>query len=142
MTFRARILVAVVVVFVACVVPHAEPYAEPYADSSRVSPCNARTAFALGLVVPGGGQFYLGDRAGGIQAVITDVILFEALRRNDATISGVVFFIGAVHVVEALFATRECTLRNAALRPRVTEAFPERREAPAIGLAVAFPISR
>jgi len=138
MTFRARILFAVVAVFAACVVPHAEPYA----DSSRISPCNARTAFALGLVVPGGGQFYLGDRAGGIQAVITDVILFEALRRNDATISGVVFFIGAVHVVEALFATRECTLRNAAMRPRVTEAFPERREAPAIGLAVAFPISR
>ena len=137
MTFGARMLVAVVAVFAACGVPHAEPNA----DSSRTRPCSARTAFALGLVVPGGGQFYLGDRAEGIQAVITDVILFEALRRNDATISGVVFFIGAVHVVEALFAARECRLRNAALQPRITSAFPDRREAPVIGLAVAVPIS-
>ncbi len=137
MTFRARILVAVATVFAACGVS----YAVPSADSSGVSSCNARTAFALGLAVPGGGQFYLGDRAEGIQAVVTDVILFEALRRNDATISGVVFFIGAVHVVEALFAARECRLRNATLRPRVTGTYPGPREAPAIGLAVAFPIS-
>ena len=108
---------------------------QPYSSVQRADRVCARFGGA------GGGQFYLGDRAGGIQAVITDVILFEALRRNDATISGVVFFIGAVHVVEALFAARECRLRNAALQPRITSAFPDRREAPVIGLAVAVPIS-
>lgn len=110
------------------------------ADSSEAGRCNGRTAFLLGLVVPGGGQFYVGDRAGGIQAVITDAILIEALRRNDATVSGMFFFVGAVHVVEALFAARECRVRVSAQVPRAACIPLCKREPAPLCLAVSYPI--
>ena len=69
-------------------------------------------AFLLGVVVPGGGQFYLRDWSGGVQAIVTDVVLFEALRRSGSTWGSIGFFIGAVHVVEGLFAAQECRVKN------------------------------
>jgi len=106
--------------------------------TARSRPCSPKTAFILGVIVPGGGQFYLRDWSGGIQAVVSDVVLVEAMRRSDATVGSMAFFIGAVHVVEGLYAAYECrtrgevnatrnsgTLRSKDLR--LTPGFPESR---------------
>jgi hypothetical protein len=100
--------------------------------------CSPRTAFMLGVLVPGGGQFYLHDWSGGIQAVVSDVIIVEAMRRSDATTGSIVFFISAVHVVEGLYAAYECRIRGEANLARnsgtpqtdglhITPGFPESR---------------
>jgi len=89
-------------------------------------------AFLLGVVVTGGGQFYLRDWSGGIQAIVTDVALFEALRRSGSTWGSIGFFIGAVHVVEGLFAAQECRIRNAGGRRS------PRRETPRSPASEAF----
>ncbi|HDS74120.1 MAG TPA: hypothetical protein ENN56_01135, partial [Firmicutes bacterium] len=87
-------------------------------SATRSHTCSPRTAFALGVLVPGGGQFYLRDWSGGIQAVVTDAILIEAMRRSEATIGSMAFFIGAVHVVEGLFAAYECRTRTSVTAAR------------------------
>ncbi len=106
--------------------------------TARSRSCSPKTAFILGVIVPGGGQFYLRDWSGGIQAVVSDVVLVEAMRRSDATIGSMAFFIGAVHVVEGLYAAYECrtrgeanTTRNSGIPRsndlRLTPGFPESR---------------
>jgi hypothetical protein len=70
--------------------------------------CNQWAALALGLTLPGGGQFYVRDLSGGVQAVVTDAILFEALRRSGSNARGIAFFLGSVHLVEGLFAAQQC----------------------------------
>jgi hypothetical protein len=68
--------------------------------------------FLTSLGIPGGGQFYLGDLGDGLQAIATDAVLYEALRRSESTASGIFFFLAGVHVVEGLFAAQECRVRN------------------------------
>jgi hypothetical protein len=68
--------------------------------------------FLTSLGIPGGGQFYLGDWGDGLQAIATDAVLYEALRRSESTASGIFFFLAGVHVVEGLFAAQECRIRN------------------------------
>jgi hypothetical protein len=82
------------------------------APVAPICTCDPWTAFALGIVLPGGGQFYLGDWIGGIEAVASDIIIFEALRRSGATAGSLAFFIGAMHLVEAGFAVQECQTRR------------------------------
>jgi len=77
-------------------------------DSAGQRNRNPWVALGLGIVIPGGGQFYLGDWSGGIQAVVTDLILFEALRRSETSARGMIFFLGSVHLVEGLFAAQAC----------------------------------
>lgn len=102
---------------------------------------------ALGLVIPGGGQFYLRDWSGGIQAVATDVLLIEALRRSDATASGIVFFVGAVHLVEGLFAMQDCHTRIRSSAARVSAypvVSPFNRAGPGepVMVALSLPLAR
>ncbi len=82
-------------------------------DRTPVTPCRPWVAFGLGMAVPGGGQFYLGDWIGGIESVVADLLVFEALRRSGATGSSMALFIGSMHLVEAMFAVQDCRLANA-----------------------------
>lgn len=79
-----------------------------------------RTAFTLSLVIPGGGEFYLGNWSRAAQAIATDVILFEALRRSDSTAGTIALFIGSVHVVQGLFAAYEARIRNERSKAKAT----------------------
>jgi|GEM_PF-1154773 len=132
-------------------------------DSTVTRKCNPWVAFGLGVVIPGGGEFYLRNWSGGIQAVVTDLILFEALRRSESSARGVAFFLGSVHVVEGLFAAQRCRSKEREkpgappLPPSETTAEfrrpmsgPERREAALrnwrearyVGVQITLPLER
>jgi len=78
------------------------------ADSACARKCNPWTALALGIVVPGGGQFYLHDWRGGVAAVVSDALIFGALARSEASGGEIVAFIGSMHVLGGLFAAQAC----------------------------------
>lgn len=88
------------------------------------SQCSPWKACAFGVVIPGGGQFYLGDVSGGIQAVATDLILFAALRRSGATGQGIAYFLVPVHIIEGLFAAQACRTMKAGKPSPVPSATP------------------
>jgi hypothetical protein len=85
----------------------------PVSDSSTVHSgsrkcCDPTKAFVLSLILPGGGDFYAGNRARGFEAIVTDVILVTALTTSGASPVGIAWFIVGVHVVEGLFARQSC----------------------------------
>ncbi len=86
----------------------------PQRGSRCAGPCNPTAAFLFALPLPGGGQFYLGDVAGGVEAVATDLLLVGALISGGASLGGIVSFVATAHVIEGLFAAQECRRRTAA----------------------------
>ena len=84
----------------------------PDTGTAPVGRCSPTTAFILGALLPGGGQFYLGDIGGGVESIVTDVILAAALASGGTGVAGTIMFIETVHVIEGLFAAQSCRVRN------------------------------
>jgi hypothetical protein len=73
--------------------------------------CSPTAALGLGLLLPGGGQFYAGQFLGGAQAVVSEGLLAWVLYRSGSSTGSLLSFIVTKRLIEGLFARRACSRR-------------------------------